>query len=58
MELVNVSGGRINHTLRNIQITIQSSDHPYGLFSFKQSAVQVDENAGTVNLTIERLTKY
>ena len=56
MELANVSGGRINETYRHLPIIIQPSDHPYGLFVFKEIVIRVDEDDddGVATLTITR----
>ncbi|XP_066912895.1 adhesion G-protein coupled receptor V1-like isoform X2 [Clytia hemisphaerica] len=54
MELVNVTGGYINQTHNQLDVVVQASDHPYGLFTFEENSIRIEEEVGTVVLTIER----
>ncbi|XP_053330924.1 adhesion G-protein coupled receptor V1 [Spea bombifrons] len=47
-------GGIINESSRSANITMVSSDHPYGHFEFSQTLVQTSEEERSVNVTIVR----
>ncbi|XP_072270059.1 adhesion G-protein coupled receptor V1 [Pyxicephalus adspersus] len=47
-------GGIINESMQLANITMASSDLPYGLFQFSQTLLQISEETQWVNMTISR----
>ncbi|XP_018414734.1 PREDICTED: G-protein coupled receptor 98, partial [Nanorana parkeri] len=48
-------GGIINESTRLANVTMASSDLPYGLFQFTETLLQVSEETQWVNLTVSRI---
>ncbi|CAI9572521.1 unnamed protein product, partial [Staurois parvus] len=48
-------GGIINESTRLANVTMASSDLPYGLFQFSQTLLQISEESQWVNTTISRI---
>ncbi|KAM8960806.1 adhesion G-protein coupled receptor V1 [Pelodytes ibericus] len=48
------NGGILNESSRFANITMASSDHPYGRFEFSQTLLQTSENEKWVNVTVVR----
>ncbi|KAM5191785.1 adhesion G-protein coupled receptor V1 [Mantella aurantiaca] len=48
-------GGIINESARLANVTMASSDLPYGLFQFSQTLLQISEEIQWVNMTVSRI---
>ncbi|XP_073480601.1 adhesion G-protein coupled receptor V1 isoform X2 [Aquarana catesbeiana] len=48
-------GGILNESTRLANVTMASSDLPYGLFQFSQTLLKISEEAQWINMTISRI---
>ncbi|CAH2297028.1 G- coupled receptor 98 [Pelobates cultripes] len=54
-QLSKINGATINESSRFANITVASSDHPYGSFEFSQTLLQISEDNTWVNVTVVRV---